>query len=100
MTTIFHIAQATDVEKLAKTGYYEVASLQLEGFIHASRASQVQATGSRYFQGRDDLFLLTIDTTKLANSLRYEEATNQEFFPHIYGTINKEAIVKTEKIKF
>jgi uncharacterized protein (DUF952 family) len=97
---IFHIAQQTDLTKIVQQGFYSVESLALEGFIHCSRASQVQATGSRYFAGRQDLVLLHIDTAKLQNPLRYEEATNQELFPHIYGTLNPQAIVKQEKIVF
>jgi uncharacterized protein (DUF952 family) len=97
---IFHIAQQTDFAKLAETGFYSVDSLALEGFIHCSRKSQVHATGQRYFMGRKDLLLLTIDPQKLTVPLRYEEATNHELFPHIYGKINKEAIINDERIIF
>jgi uncharacterized protein (DUF952 family) len=97
---IFHLAQQTDFAKLAETGFYVADSLYSEGFIHCSRKSQVSATGSRYFKGRKDILLLTIDAQKLTAPLRYEESTNYELFPHIYGKINAEAITNYEKILF
>ncbi len=97
---IFHIAQRVDFDKVSTTGFYTVDSLALEGFIHCSLKSQVYSTGGRYFTGRHDLLLLTIDPEKLTAPLRYEEATNNELFPHIYGTINTDAIINYEKIYF
>ena len=97
---IFHIAQKADFAKLDENGFYSVDSLTLEGFIHCSRKSQVYATGGRYFGGRKDLLLLTIDPQKLTAPLRYEEASNHELFPHIYGVINKEAIINDERVIF
>jgi uncharacterized protein (DUF952 family) len=97
---IFHIATQTDIDKMTMQGFYTADSLQIEGFIHCSTAAQVPETGKRYFAGRQDLHLLHLDETKLHATLKYELATNQELFPHIYGTIDKEAILKIEKIAF
>lgn len=97
---IFHIATQTDIDKMTMQGFYTADSLEIEGFIHCSTSAQVPETGKRYFAGRQDLYLLHLDETKLHATLKYELATNQELFPHIYGTISKEAILTIEKITF
>ncbi len=76
-------------------GFYEVPSLAIEGFIHCSTEHQVAGVLERYYKGKTDLVKLVIDTTKLTNKLIYELAPsiNQEF-PHIYGTINLDAVVE------
>jgi uncharacterized protein (DUF952 family) len=97
---IYHIATQADLDKSQTDGFYQTLSLQTEGFIHCSTAQQVQATGKRYFAGRQDVFLLHIDESKLQATLKYELATNNELFPHIYGVIGADAISKREKIMF
>ena len=96
--TIFHITTTTAWQTAQATGEYVAESLATEGFIHASRASQVQPTLQRYFVGQKDLFLLHIDTQRLTNPLRYDVATEGQYFPHIYGAINLSAVVKVETL--
>ncbi|MCA9625852.1 MAG: DUF952 domain-containing protein [Myxococcales bacterium] len=88
---LFHILPASD---WATTGdLYEPASLAREGFIHLSTASQWPATLERWFAGQRDLLLLEIDTASLTAPLRYEEA-HGEAFPHLYGPLERAAVVK------
>jgi uncharacterized protein (DUF952 family) len=42
--------------------------------------------------------LLQIDESQLEFEVKYEAATNHELFPHLYGAINKTAIISIEKI--
>ena len=93
---IYHIATAKDWNfHLAQTTYVPEAFAK-EGFIHCSKEDQVPGVLQRYYAGVKDLILLHIDEAKLSAELKYEAATNQELFPHVFGAINKEAIVKTE----
>jgi uncharacterized protein (DUF952 family) len=52
----------------------------------------------RYFVGQKNLLLLHIEEDKLTSTLKYEQATTDELFPHIYGFINKEAIIEIKTI--
>ena len=80
-------------------GFYEADSLALEGFIHTSKAEQVQGVLNRYYKNQTDLLLLHIDETKLTALLKYELAPSvNEEFPHIYGSLNLDAVVKTEPL--
>jgi uncharacterized protein (DUF952 family) len=97
---IYHITTPALWQQFAFLSFYEAPSLQDEGFIHASKAEQVEATANRYYKNEPEVILLTIDTTLLSVPLVYEEAPNRkEEFPHMYGKLNKEAVVKHETIK-
>jgi uncharacterized protein (DUF952 family) len=94
---IFHIATADDWRRALGTGTYTTStvgvSLEEEGFIHASRRDQVQGVFDRYYRGlREDLVLLTIDTARLASEVRVEPV-GSDTYPHVYGPIDKRAVV-------
>ena len=92
---IYHITTPVQWQQFATLPFYEAPSLQTEGFIHASKARQVQETADRYYKNEPEILLLTIDTSLLAIPLLYEEAPNRkEEFPHLYGKLNKDAIVE------
>lgn len=96
MSLIYHIVPAADWAKQESQSNYRANSLQTEGFIHLSTKDQVAGTLSRYYQNIPDLLLLHVDTDKLVSDLRYELATNHDSFPHLYGPLNKEAIVQID----
>lgn len=99
MATIYHITSQAEWDRAKETGFYTAPSLKTEGFIHCSKAEQVAGVLQRYFAGKHSLVKLTIDTTKLTAPLRYELASSlNEEFPHIYGAINIDAVLKTEAI--
>jgi uncharacterized protein (DUF952 family) len=97
-TTIYHIALAEEWNSQVKNKTYFPAAYQQEGFIHCSIEDQLKGVVERFFKKEEKVFLLTIDTTKLVAELRLEEASTGEFFPHVYGELNKTAIVKVELI--
>lgn len=94
---IYHVTTVNEWEAALKQGSYEAPSLHTEGFIHTSKADQVKGVLERYYKGRTDLLLLHIEESKLGSVLKFELAPSvNEEFPHIYGPINMDAIVKTE----
>lgn len=89
-------------EEQLESSNYVHASLDQEGFIHASRATQIAGVLNRHYSGVNDLLKLTIDTDLLdaTSTLREELAVSTgEIFPHIYGPINKLSIVTIEKVR-
>lgn len=91
---IYHITTPAQWQQFAALPFYEAPSLQTEGFIHASKAVQVEETANRYYKNETEILLLTINVSLLAIPLLYEEAPNRkEEFPHLYGKLNKDAIV-------
>ncbi|MES2432053.1 MAG: DUF952 domain-containing protein [Bacteroidota bacterium] len=96
---IYHVVTAENWEKALAQGYYEAPSLAKEGFIHASEEGQVKGVLERFYKGMSNLLMLHIDETKLSAELKYELAPSiNENFPHIYGPLNIDAVVKTTPI--
>lgn len=99
---IFHIATAADWRTTLATGTYTTStvgrSLADEGFIHASRRDQVQGVFDRYYRGLgEDLVLLTIDTARLESEVRVDPV-GEDAYPHVYGPINRTAVVDVEPL--
>lgn len=95
--TILHIAHLADWQAAQTLGQYTVESLTTEGFIHCSRPAQVLGVAARYYTPcPGPLLLLTIDPARLTAPLRNELATNNETFPHIYGPLNLDAVLRAD----
>jgi uncharacterized protein (DUF952 family) len=94
---IFHIADIDDFNKQISSGQYVAASLETEGFIHCSQKEQLRFVREKFFKGATNLLLLEIDPSLLSAKLVYETADGQSF-PHIYGSINSDAIVNTTNL--
>lgn len=98
---IFHITTQKEWEAAKAKGMYAALSLAHEGFIHCSKKEQILDTANNFFRGQYDLILLCIMPEKLQADLKYEDPTGKQsannfgLFPHIYGTINLEAVLMT-----
>lgn len=86
-----------DVWSAFDTELYRAASLEIEGFVHCSFDDQLDAVFKRYYSGAREVIVLEIETDKLMSRTLNEPSTNNEIYPHIYGPINRDAIVATEK---
>ena len=95
MDTILHITRRVDWETAVTTPPYRADSLTTEGFIHCSTAAQVLGPANEFYRGQTDLVLLVIDSDKTKAEIVYEDCyeTGQQF-PHIYGPLNLDAVVK------
>ena len=96
---IYHVTTRADWQQQANAATYEAASLHTEGFIHLSETHQVAGVLHRYYQNTPDLLLLHVDPDKLAAELKYEPATSNKLFPHLYGPIDRAAIVEVQPIE-
>jgi uncharacterized protein (DUF952 family) len=96
---VYHVASAEDWQPAQEAGEYRTStrgrSLEEEGFIHCSQASQVAPVANRFYRDAADLVLLTIDPARLRSELRYEAVPGwDEPFAHIYGPLNTDAVVR------
>lgn len=95
---IFHICTSS-AWATTKNGKYRCPSLESEGFIHCSTHEQILEVANYLFRGQRDLLLLVIDPQKVLPSIRYEDAGNGKFYPHIYGPLNVNAVVAVQKFE-
>jgi uncharacterized protein (DUF952 family) len=91
---IFHITQRQQWETAQLTQWYQAESLAIAGFIHCSTAKQLLKTANKFFAGQQGLVLLLIDLEKVSAEIKYELAEVEEEFPHIYGRLNVDAVVR------
>ena len=95
---IYHIV-LSDAWAAFDTGLYEARSLETEGFIHCSFAEQLDAVIERYYSGEERVVVLEIESDRLMSRMIKEPSTNSEIYPHVYGPINRDAIVRVEERK-
>jgi len=104
MTTIYHITTATAWKTACPLGgagavsanEYRDDSLKSEGFIHCSTAAQLLKPANEFYHGQHGLILLCINEKLLTHPVIYEDLYDSGIeFPHIYGAINLNAIIKT-----
>lgn len=100
---IYHITSRSAWNEARQSGEYRAESLETEGFIHCSTGSQVLPVVEKYYMGQQGLLLLVIDPALLASDLKWEPPSGGapppgvpegELFPHIYGPINLEAVLR------
>jgi uncharacterized protein (DUF952 family) len=96
---IYHLALASDWEAALEAGEYRVSTLgrtlEQEGFLHASTASQVRRVADAvYADVREPLMLLSIDERRLTVPLQWDAVPGAaEPFPHLYGPLAVGAVV-------
>lgn len=99
MENIYHVVTSESWAQFKGKTEYFADSLATEGFIHCSNQQQVEGVLERYYTGQSNLLLLQINPAKLTSKLVYEAPANgTELFPHVYGTINFDAIEIIEEI--
>lgn len=100
MAIILHIAER-DAWRQSKTNKsYRPEMFAVEGFIHCSTPEQVLGVANTRFRGRPDLLLLTIDTDRVVAEIRYENLEGgEQRFPHIYGELAHNAVVRVAEFK-
>lgn len=89
---IVHICTKANWQEAISSGTYQPQSLELDGFIHFSKPSQVLSVANTFYSGVGDLLLLWIDIDKLTHELRWEKSDG-EIFPHLYGSLNLDAVL-------
>ncbi len=92
--------RAADVEAALATAEIAPASLAAEGFIHASE-DEAQAVGvaNRLYAGAGDLAALVIDEGRVRAEIKREAASNGERYPHIYGPLERSAVVGVRRLR-
>ncbi len=93
---IYHMVPADYWSKTADSNPYESETFADEGFIHASSSpKQLLQVAQRFYQSEPVPYvILCIDESKLDAEVRWEVShADSDTFPHVYGLLNREAVV-------
>lgn len=100
MTMIYHITTERQWHDTKGQSQYEADFFRSEGFIHCSDAHQVVRVANHLFRNMRGLILLHIETELLHSRLVYENLEGgSELFPHVYGLVNLNAIVRVSSFE-
>ncbi|HET7771183.1 MAG TPA: DUF952 domain-containing protein [Chloroflexota bacterium] len=95
MTLLLHITSREQWDRARFAGVYRGETLDTEGFIHCSTRSQVLDVANAHYRGRRDLVLLCIDSSRVQAPIQFDTIESGARFPHIYGPLNADAVIKT-----
>lgn len=99
MTVIHHLTTAEAWAGAQAAGEYAAPSLADEGFIHASGdEAQTLRVAERLYPGAAGLVVLDVDVARLNAEVRREASRSGEVYPHIYGRINLDAVVRVRRL--
>jgi uncharacterized protein (DUF952 family) len=100
MALIYHIAFAADWIAAQRDGEYRVSTrgrtLEQQGFIHAGTADQLAPVANLIYRDATGLIVLAIDEDRITSKIQYDDVPGWDTpFPHIYGPLNVDAVVRT-----
>jgi uncharacterized protein (DUF952 family) len=92
---IFHITEREVWDSAQSLGAYQPEMFAADGFIHCSKREQVIQVANARFRGQTGLVILSIDTDGVIPRIVFENLEGgEQLFPHIYGELNTDAVVR------
>ncbi len=102
MSQIYHLVPAERWRSWPAGEAYLPAEYEQDGFVHCTKGDELmlQVANRFYRDVPGDFLLLVLDTARLTSPLTWEQPGDDlaPLFPHIYGSINREAIVGEREI--
>ena len=99
MSIIYHLIDQASWDSATSTQEHRADSLAAEGFIHCSEdQDQLLRVANRLYSGRKDMLALAVDPELLSAPLKREPSRSGEVYPHIYGPLNTDAVVKVHAL--
>ncbi len=99
MRPIYHMADKDDWAKAVKQGSYGGSANDIkDGFIHFSTPETLKESAAKHRAGVENLLSLTVDSDNLDDNWKWEEARGGQLFPHYYGSLPVDAVVKAEDL--
>jgi uncharacterized protein (DUF952 family) len=95
---IYHLVVPTCWQQ-SPPGPYRAESLATEGFIHCSNEEQVAGVANAFYADQPELLVLCIVVERLTAPVRDEDPGVGERFPHVYGPIERDAIVEVRRLE-
>ena len=89
---IIHSVNKEEFDEEIKTGKYGSKSIEKCGFIHCSDLDTYYLVAPKFKDDFSKRLVLLIDTDKVNVDIKWEDGGGVDF-PHVYGLLEKEAIV-------
>ncbi|MFD2371522.1 DUF952 domain-containing protein [Brevibacillus sp. GCM10020057] len=101
MKTIYCLVPKGYWQQWEGRDHYLPRDYEQEGFIHATKGDELlgKVADRVYAAYEGELFALVVDEDKSASPIKYEQAKDGLFYPHIYGPLNRDAIVDIRQMQ-
>ena len=101
MTTIYCLVPKSYWEQWEGRDHYLPRDYEQEGFIHATKGDDLlgKVADRVYATYEGELLVLVIDEARSSSPVKYEQAKDGLLYPHIYGPLNKDAIVDVKSME-
>ncbi|MGZ3748485.1 MAG: DUF952 domain-containing protein [Pseudobdellovibrionaceae bacterium] len=98
MDITYHMVPKTYYDAQSISADYFPAEFSKDGFIHCTDGEfMVSGIAYNIFKKlNDELLVLFIDKERVKSKIQYDDPEN--LYPHIYGPLNREAVVKVIKM--
>jgi uncharacterized protein (DUF952 family) len=101
--TIYHLAPAARWRDWPVGAPYLPAEYDADGFVHCTAGDglMLEVANTFYRDAPGDFVLLVIEPDRLTSPLKWERSTDglAQLFPHIYGPIDRAAVVETHPVR-
>jgi len=96
---IFHMCREGEWLAAKAAGTYRGSSQDAaDGFIHFSTRTQVVESAAKHRAGQTGIVLLTVDASALGDALKWEPSRKGQLFPHLYGPLPIDAVVRVDPL--
>ena len=96
MRLIYHLSPVDEYKSVPSDQPYQPGAFAHDGFIHCTRGvEQLVIVANRYYQNDPrPLAVVVIDESRVTAEIKYEPGQEDGvLYPHIYGPLNRDAIV-------
>ena len=99
MNITYHGTPKSYFESLDPVEPYIPSAFDKDGFIHTTEGREAVSIilSGMYRSQREPFVVLHIDKDRVSAPVRYDDPAC--LFPHIYGPLNRDAIIKVEEIQ-
>jgi uncharacterized protein (DUF952 family) len=99
VTLIYKLLSQAEWAHALALGRFEGSEVDLaDGFIHFSAGPQARETAAKWFAGRSDLMLLSVEAEGLGEALKWEPSRGGDLFPHLYAPLAVSDVVKARPL--
>ena len=96
---IYHMCRQAEWRAAEAAGSYRGSSQDAaDGFIHFSTGEQIRESARKHRAGQADLVLVTVDPERLGAALKWEPSRCGALFPHLYGPLPLDAVVRIDPL--
>lgn len=96
---VHHICPAAAWHAAVECGTYGGGEQdKADGFIHFSATAQLPGSAAKYWHGKDDLVLVSVEAEKLGDALRWETSRDGALFPHLYSGLDVNRVWRVDRL--